>query len=157
MQAIWCNRTSQTISRLCVYFKVSFDSFTIIHSIEKPTPVQSYAIPLVMEKKNVFVKAETGSGKTLAFLMPILFNLSRQLSLVVDEETDSLCHPRCIIVAPTRELAIQIHRLCYRLTKVFTFIKCSLVVGGINKVLCKVLLFSRLIRFPIWWTRKPML
>ena len=87
-----------------------------------------------MEKKNVFAKAETGSGKTLAFLMPILFNLSRQLSLIVDEEDDGLCHPRCIIVAPTRELAMQIHRLCYRLTKVFSFVKCSLVVGGINKV-----------------------
>ena len=87
-----------------------------------------------MEKKNVFVKAETGSGKTLAFLMPILFNLSQQLSLMVDERKDNLCHPYTIIVTPTRELVMQIHRLCYRLNKIFPFFKCCLVVGGIKKV-----------------------
>lgn len=116
------------------YFEVFIFYAFVIYSIEKPTPVQSYAIPLVLENKNVFVKAETGSGKTLAFLMPILFNLTKQLSLIVDEVEDELCHPRCVIVAPTRELAIQIHRLCYRLTKVFSFVKCSLIVGGVNKV-----------------------
>lgn len=60
------------------------------------------------EKKNVFMKAETGSGKTLAFMMPILFNVSRQVALSMDEEDNSMCHPRCIVLAPTRELATQV-------------------------------------------------
>lgn len=96
--------------------------------------MQSYAVPLVLDKKNVFIKAETGSGKTLAFLMPILFNLTREICLEVEKEKEPICHPRCLILAPTRELAMQIYRLCYKLTKVFTFIRCSLVVGGVSKV-----------------------
>lgn len=90
----------------------------------------------MLEKKNVFIKAETGSGKTLAFLLPILFNLSRQLALIVEEDgCDTLCHPRCLILAPTRELAVQIYRLCYKLMKVFKLVRCSLVIGGVSKVL----------------------
>ena len=56
----------------------------------------------------MFMKAETGSGKTLAFLMPILFNVSRQVALSMDDAEDGLCHPRCIVLAPTRELATQV-------------------------------------------------
>ena len=119
---------------------MKIDSLFLSYSIESPTPVQASTIPLVLEKKNVFVEAETGSGKTLAFLMPILFNLTRQLSLDFDgKEDDSMCHPRCIILAPTRELAMQIYRLCYKLTKVFSFVKCSLVVGGVSKVVAVLL------------------
>lgn len=79
------------------------------YSISNPTPVQSYSVPLVLEKKNVLIKAETGSGKTLGFLMPILFNVSRQVALSVEEESsDGMCHPCCIVLAPTRELATQV-------------------------------------------------
>ena len=82
-----------------------------LRSITSPTPVQSYSVPLVLEKKNVLIKAETGSGKTLAFLMPILFNVSRQVALSIDEDSnDGMCHPRCIVVAPTRELATQVSK-----------------------------------------------
>ena len=57
----------------------------------------------------MFMKAETGSGKTLAFLMPIRFNVSRQVALCMEEDPkDGMCHPRCVIVAPTRELATQV-------------------------------------------------
>ena len=66
-----------------------------------------------MDKKNVFMKAETGSGKTLAFLMPILFNVSRQVALSMDDADDGLCHPRCIVLAPTRELATQVLYMIY--------------------------------------------
>ena len=61
----------------------------------------------------MFMKAETGSGKTLAFLMPIMFNVSRQVALCMDEDpNDGMCHPRCVIVAPTRELATQVGFSC---------------------------------------------
>ncbi|CBK23110.2 uncharacterized protein [Blastocystis hominis] len=49
--------------------------------------------------------------------MPILFNLTRELCLEADGEREPICHPRCLILAPTRELAMQIYRLCYKLTK----------------------------------------
>ena len=78
-------------------------------SIYTPTPNQATGKPLVLEKKNVFMKAETGIGKTLAFLMPIMFNVSRQVALCMEEDPkDGMCHPRCVIVAPTRELATQV-------------------------------------------------
>ena len=119
---------------MCTRFVV-IDKYHFYHSnISTPTPVQSYAVPLVLDKKNLFIKAETGSGKTLAFLMPILFNLTRELCLEAEGAKEPVCHPRCLILAPTRELAMQIYRLCYKLTKVFSFIRCSLVVGGISKV-----------------------
>lgn len=119
----------------CAYILKYLNQVLCDHrSITSPTPVQSYTIPLALEKKNLFIKAETGSGKTLAFLMPILFNLTRELSLEVEKGGETICHPRCLILAPTRELAMQIHRLCYKLTKVFSFVRCSLVVGGISKV-----------------------
>ncbi len=94
----------------CAYIlKYIFCTESDIHSISNPTPVQSYSLPLVLEKKNVLIKAETGSGKTLGFLLPILFNVSRQVALSFDEDPrDEMCHPRCIVVAPTRELATQV-------------------------------------------------
>ncbi len=66
----------------------------------RPTPVQSEVIPLILEGKDVIASAQTGTGKTAAFVLPILHRL--------------LNHPahkpkgvRALIIAPTRELALQ--------------------------------------------------
>lgn len=73
---------------------------------KKPTPIQKYAIPCIMKKRDLMACAQTGSGKTAAFLLPILHNL-------LEDGCDSnggACpqKPQAVIVAPTRELAIQI-------------------------------------------------
>ncbi|MBP0727205.1 DEAD/DEAH box helicase [Bacillus sp. RG28] len=65
--------------------------------ITEPTPIQEKTIPLLFEGKDVIGQAQTGTGKTFAFLFPILEKL--------DLETPNT---QALIVAPTRELAIQI-------------------------------------------------
>ncbi|MFS8211220.1 DEAD/DEAH box helicase [Paenibacillus polymyxa] len=65
--------------------------------ISSPTPVQQESIPLLMEGQDVIAEAHTGTGKTLAFLLPILQKLN------LDKR-----HPQALVIAPTRELALQI-------------------------------------------------
>ncbi|MCJ1473707.1 ATP-dependent rRNA helicase spb4 [Lambiella insularis] len=70
---------------------------------KRMTPVQASTIPLFLGHKDVVVEAVTGSGKTLAFLIPVVERLLRL------EESNKKHHVAAIIVAPTRELASQIH------------------------------------------------
>ncbi len=63
----------------------------------KPTPIQSQALPAVLEGRDIQAKAETGSGKTAAFGIPI-----------VDRIDLDLQQPQALIIAPTRELCNQI-------------------------------------------------
>jgi ATP-dependent RNA helicase DDX46/PRP5 len=71
---------------------------------EKPTPIQTQAIPTIMSGRDLIGIAKTGSGKTLAFLLPMFRHILDQAPL---EETDG---PISIIMAPTRELCMQIGR-----------------------------------------------
>lgn len=67
-----------------------------------PTPIQAQAIPLVLSGKDVVGIAQTGTGKTAAFVVPILQRLMER------RERATPHAPRALILAPTRELAIQI-------------------------------------------------
>ncbi|CAG2180418.1 unnamed protein product, partial [Oppiella nova] len=94
----------------------------------KPTPVQKYAIPIIAAKRDLMACAQTGSGKTAAFILPILQNL---LSM---EELPSLYgqavqEPLCVIISPTRELAIQIHTEAVKFAK-GSIVKPCLIYGG---------------------------
>jgi superfamily II DNA/RNA helicase len=64
----------------------------------KPTPIQSQAIPVVLEGKDLLASAQTGTGKTAAFALPLLQKLSSNKKNGI----------RALILAPTRELAVQI-------------------------------------------------
>ncbi|MBF2079906.1 MAG: DEAD/DEAH box helicase [Synechococcales cyanobacterium T60_A2020_003] len=67
-----------------------------------PTPIQTQAIPAVLDGKDVFASAQTGTGKTASFTLPLLQRLS----------TTPIPHPRsprALILAPTRELVAQVH------------------------------------------------
>ena len=68
--------------------------------ITSPTPVQAAVIPDAMSGQDVLGRAQTGSGKTLAFGLPILARLAGKKSRP--------CHPRAVIIVPTRELANQV-------------------------------------------------
>ena len=72
----------------------------------KPTPIQKHAIPCIAAKRDLMGCAQTGSGKTAAFLLPILHLLLEEGC----EPNAGACPqmPQAVIVAPTRELAIQI-------------------------------------------------
>ena len=72
----------------------------------KPTPVQKYALPIITKGRDLMGCAQTGSGKTAAFLLPLLHNLLEQGFETRSEQLPQL--PEAIIIAPTRELVIQI-------------------------------------------------
>ncbi|XP_015067075.1 DEAD-box ATP-dependent RNA helicase 16 [Solanum pennellii] len=71
-------------------------------TIDKPTPIQRVAIPLILEGKDVVARAKTGSGKTFAYLLPLLHKLFTQSS-----STKNLA-PTALILVPTRELCQQV-------------------------------------------------
>jgi ATP-dependent RNA helicase DDX46/PRP5 len=73
---------------------------------EKPTSIQSQAIPAIMSGRDVIGVAKTGSGKTIAFLLPMFRHIKDQKPL------ESLDGPIGLVMAPTRELATQIHKEC---------------------------------------------
>lgn len=87
------------------------------------TPVQADVLPAALAGKDVVVNAETGSGKTIAYLLPVLQKIIQQPS--PDTAT------RCLILAPTRELAEQIELDCKALCR-FTQISHLSLIGGLS-------------------------
>jgi len=87
-----------------------------------PTPIQQQAIPVVLQGRDVLGLAQTGTGKTAAFLLPILQRLTRGPSRRV----------RALIVAPTRELAEQIHQMSIDLGQ-NTRVRSVSIYGGVGK------------------------
>ncbi|XP_054424420.1 probable ATP-dependent RNA helicase DDX46 [Pteronotus mesoamericanus] len=81
------------------------------HGYEKPTPIQSQAIPAIMSGRDLIGIAKTGSGKTIAFLLPMFRHIMDQRSL---EEGEG---PIAVIMTPTRELALQITKECKKFSK----------------------------------------
>jgi superfamily II DNA/RNA helicase len=69
-----------------------------------PTPIQSAAIPLALEGRDLLAQAKTGSGKTLAFLIPLIERAVKEGW----KPAGSARSPRALVLAPTRELALQI-------------------------------------------------
>ncbi len=83
------------------------------------TDVQTAAIPLALEGKDLIVNAKTGSGKTLAYVIPLLQQIL--------DNPQSLT--QAIILAPTRDLCRQINKQCSLLAQ-FTDIKTVTIIGG---------------------------
>jgi len=88
----------------------------------EPTPIQQQAIPHVLAGNDLLGLAQTGTGKTAAFMLPILQRLT----------TGPLRQVRVLIVAPTRELAEQIHQAAVDLAK-YTKIRSVTIYGGVSK------------------------
>ena len=86
-----------------------------------PTPIQTQAIPAVMEGRDVMGLAQTGTGKTAAFALPILHRLMQ----------GGRGYVRALIIAPTRELAEQIHQSIQTLGSKTRF-RSVTVYGGVN-------------------------
>jgi len=75
----------------------------------KPTPVQKYSIPIVLDGRDLMACAQTGSGKTAAFLLPSLHNLLKSVQPSLLSGRNPVFTPSCLVLAPTRELAQQTH------------------------------------------------
>jgi ATP-dependent RNA helicase RhlB len=91
------------------------------------TPIQAQTLPLALAGRDVAGQAQTGTGKTAAFLIA-LFN-----RLLTDPGSANRPRnaPRAIVIAPTRELAVQIHSDAEGLGK-FTGLKLAIVFGGVD-------------------------
>jgi len=86
-----------------------------------PTPIQQQAIPVVLDGKDLIGCAETGTGKTAAFLLPIIQKISVKPRPGI----------RVLILAPTRELALQIHKNYGDLNRA-TNNRSVIAIGGAN-------------------------
>ncbi|NXD14374.1 DDX59 helicase, partial [Nothocercus nigrocapillus] len=87
---------------------------------EVPTPIQMQMIPVGLLGKDILASADTGSGKTAAFLLPVIMKVLK--------ETET---PSALILAPTRELAIQIERQAKELMAGLPNMRTVLLVGGL--------------------------
>src|SRR5436305_2078758 len=91
----------------------------------EPTPIQSKAIPIAIDGRDLIGIAQTGTGKTAAFVLPILQRLA--------EHPASRRMSRALIVAPTRELVIQIEEATRKYSRHLRNVRTVVVVGGVGE------------------------
>jgi len=94
----------------------------------QPTRIQAQALPPVLSKRDVLLKSMTGSGKTLAFLLPVV-HLLLEREVKVNREHGTYA----IVLAPTRELCLQIWTVLSTLTRFFPWMVAGHVMGGEKK------------------------
>ena len=113
---------------------IRYDSFDIDPLILKGlkdinfefcTPIQAKSLPIALSGRDVAGEAQTGTGKTAAFLVACYENLLKKPA----REDHNKNQPRALILAPTRELAIQIHKDALAIGK-YTGLKFGLAYGG---------------------------
>ncbi len=91
------------------------------------TPIQAMTLPITLAGRDVAGQAQTGTGKTLAFLVTVVNRLLTSPALAERKPED----PRALILAPTRELAIQIHKDAMKFASDLG-LKFALVYGGVD-------------------------
>ncbi len=94
----------------------------------KPTPIQAQAIPMIIQGKDIMGGAQTGTGKTAAFTLPIL---QRILPLASSSPSPARHPVRALMLAPTRELALQVYESVKAYTK-YTPIRAMCAFGGVD-------------------------
>ncbi|MDG6349247.1 ATP-dependent RNA helicase RhlB, partial [Luteimonas sp. 8-5] len=115
---------------------IAFSSFdlhpTLLSGLEgagftRCTPIQAMTLPITLAGRDVAGQAQTGTGKTLAFLVTVVNRLLTRPALAERNPED----PRALILAPTRELAIQIHKDAVKFASDLG-LKFALVYGGVD-------------------------
>lgn len=86
---------------------------------EKPSPIQAACIPQLLDGRDVLGMAQTGSGKTAAFALPLLHNIKPELA-----------YPQVLVLAPTRELAVQVAEACAQYAKYMAGVRVLALYGG---------------------------
>jgi len=116
--------------------QLTFDSLEIPESVKRgiaeqgftrATPIQAQTLPIALAGRDVAGQAQTGTGKTAAFLIA-LFN---RLLTDVGAANRPVNAPRAIVIAPTRELAVQIHSDAEAIGK-YTGLKLAIIFGGVD-------------------------
>jgi ATP-dependent RNA helicase RhlB len=91
------------------------------------TPIQALTLPVALTGRDVAGQAQTGTGKTCAFLVSLMNRLLTQPAVAERKDSD----PRALIIAPTRELAIQIDKDARNIGR-YTGLKTALIYGGVD-------------------------
>ncbi|BFU18552.1 DEAD/DEAH box helicase, putative [Entamoeba histolytica HM-1:IMSS-B] len=103
------------------------DLLLLIKNIyENPTPIQCASIPIALKMRDLIALAETGTGKTFAYLIPLIQFVLKLPKLT--EET-SASGPYALVLAPTRELALQIQKETLKLATPFGLRVCCCIGG----------------------------
>ena len=104
----------------------------------EPSPIQARAWPVAIAGKDLIAVAKTGSGKTLGFLLPVFHRISnKDMPGTSTQEASTrsgdsgMPAPMCLVLSPTRELAIQIHGECVKFASCIN-IRAECVYGGTN-------------------------
>ncbi len=96
---------------------------------EAPTPIQAQAIPIILNGKDMLGCAQTGTGKTAAYALPVL---QRLVSIKNDNSMKTKRKISVLVVAPTRELAIQI-KDSFNIYGKYTGLRNTVVYGGVGQ------------------------
>ncbi len=116
--------------------QLTFESLDIPESVKRGiadlgyircTPIQAQTLPVALAGRDVAGQAQTGTGKTAAFLVA-LFNRLLTEPIPVNKPSAA---PRAIVIAPTRELAVQIHKDAEGIAK-YTGLRLAIVFGGVD-------------------------
>src|SRR5687768_14844716 len=104
---------------------------SLLHALNKkgysvPTPVQQQSIPHILDGRDLFGGAQTGTGKTAAFALPLIQVIAAKKS------TNSLPGIKALILAPTRELALQIND-CIKAYGHGSGLKHTVIFGGVSQ------------------------
>ncbi|MDP3704302.1 MAG: DEAD/DEAH box helicase [Legionellaceae bacterium] len=92
---------------------------------QTPTPIQTQAIPVVLRGQDLLASAQTGTGKTAGFVLPLLERLSSQPRATNNQIS-------VLVLAPTRELAAQIHDSVLQYGQYLTNLRSAVVFGGVK-------------------------
>lgn len=116
------NKTTPTTTTTSGFAELGISS-RILQTLQKmkivtPTPIQHQSIPIGLEGKDILGIAQTGTGKTLAFGIPVLQRLDQSQG-------------KCLILLPTRELALQVNVTVAALARVFA-IRTAVLMGGVS-------------------------
>jgi len=112
-----------------------FEKFPVSEAIQKnlhrlgfirTTDIQYKAIPCILRGEDVFATAQTGTGKTAAFAIPVI------QKILAAGKTKQAVGPRCIVLVPTHELALQICEVFTNLAKQ-TKVKATAIYGGVEQ------------------------
>lgn len=123
------------INRGLSLYKMKFQKYNIAENIKKslaelgfkrPTDIQFKAITHIMQGEDVLAIAQTGTGKTAAFVIPILHKIETTKS------PEKGAAPTCIVMVPTHELAIQIHKVFLEIGK-YGKAMCTAIYGGVEQ------------------------
>eukprot|EP00529_Nitzschia_sp_RCC80_P013879 CAMPEP_0113522882 /NCGR_PEP_ID=MMETSP0014_2-20120614/45422_1 /TAXON_ID=2857 /ORGANISM="Nitzschia sp." /LENGTH=752 /DNA_ID=CAMNT_0000420961 /DNA_START=38 /DNA_END=2296 /DNA_ORIENTATION=+ /assembly_acc=CAM_ASM_000159 len=98
----------------------------------EPSPIQRQAIPIGLQRRDLIGIAETGSGKTAAFGIPLIQYILQLPAEITTQQHVADHGPLALVVAPTRELALQIHGELEKLVSFCPQIECCPIVGGQN-------------------------